>query len=88
MRNLILAGAAAVSLAAGTAPSLADTSGSSNTFEQCPNILANPTGYPASMAAYCSGSDPQIRSSKRHIPRAVRAHPMFQDNGPTIALPG
>ncbi len=85
MRNLILA-AAAIVLVAGTAPSLADTGGSSNTFEQCPNILANPGGYPASMVAYCSGR--QTTTLTRHRRGGVRTAPAMRDDGPSVTLPG
>jgi hypothetical protein len=53
MRNIILAATAALILAAGAAPSLAN--GDSGTQSQCANILANSTGYSAAMVAYCRG---------------------------------
>jgi hypothetical protein len=106
MRNIILAATAAIILAAGTAPSFADNGaaqqGSSNIEQQCANINANPTGYPASMVAYCGNSDPgaapllggRIHKTerqgvkKRHDPSAIRTAPVMRDDGPTIALPG
>src|SRR5581483_8000217 len=85
MRNLIIPAAAAIILAAGTTSGLADTGGSSNTFEQCANILANRDGYPASMVAYCSGQ--QTSTMTRHR-RGVHAAPAMRDDGPSITLPG
>lgn len=82
MRNVVLAITAALVLAAGTAPSLADSAGSSNILAQCANILANPTAYRASLVAYCHNRQ------KGHNPSAVRAAPTIRDDGPTIALPG
>jgi hypothetical protein len=100
MRSIIVAATAAVIFVAGTAASLAD--GSSSTASQCANILANPTGYPAGLAAYCGNADPAATphfggrvlkaekqgNRKRQNPFAFRTAPMMQDDGPTIALPG
>jgi hypothetical protein len=79
----MLAATAAIVLAAGSAPSLANTGTSTNTFEQCPNILANPEGYPGSVVAYCGGHERMT-----HRFRAIRTVPAMRDNGPSIALPG
>jgi hypothetical protein len=84
MRNLVLAATAAILVAAGTGPTLADTAGSSNIFEQCANIRANPEGYPATMAAYCGA----VGATIRHRPHAFRAAPAIRDDGPSITLPG
>jgi len=83
MTKLFLAATTVIILAAGTAPSFADISGSSNTFEQCANILANRQGYPASMVAYCGGSH---RVAHRSHP--MRTAPAMRDDGPSVNLPG
>jgi hypothetical protein len=106
MRNIILAATAAIIFAAGTAPSFADNGasqqGSSNIGQLCAKINAHPTGYPASMVAYCGNSDPgaapllggRIHKTekqgirKRHVPSVIRTAPVMRDDGPTIALPG
>jgi len=59
MRNYILVAAATLAIAVGTASSAAahrQQSHSSSIDWQCPNILANPEGYPASAVAYCRGT--------------------------------
>ena len=79
MRHAILAAAAMIAFAGGSAPSVAGTARNSNSLEQCASTLANPAHYPGIRVAYCTRHEP------KHDHYAIRTAPT--DDGPSTLAP-